>query len=550
MLLKIYVAGKAETLETVAKKYHMSVETLIAFNPHIISPNRDIVGIRVHIPEEDAAEVPSAELPICPPIIPPGFINDWIPLTPLEKMAQTEYDVLIVGSGAGGGAVLWRLCEQWKRNGKRIGVVERGDLLVPTHARNISTLDYERFDQFFYNPKISKRGGYPEFSGVEQVFALGGRTLFWATESPRMASSEIAKWPLTLQEMDLYYGIAEKIMNVTQSYTYKNSITDLMLQRLQANGYPQATVLPIAADRRKSSDGEIHSNVFFSSILLLGKALNQRSFDLSTNARVVRVLTEREKTVGVEVMSPDKKSHFLKAKTVILATSTLETPRILLNSGIQGEAIGHYLMDHSFVSAKGIMNGRNIPDVLGTFSIFLPQIKGHPYQIEVHGPNDLVGNNYKHTLKNGDWEIAFLCLGQVEPRFENSVTLDWDRRDDYGVPEMDIHFARSSDDKAVIRQMSATMKQMASVMGVRLAALDGQPAVCLRHPGTAHDAGTCRMGDDPSTSATNRFCQIHGVPNLYIADNSVFPNMGAANPTLSTIALAIRTADHIIAQLR
>lgn len=57
------------------------------------------------------------------------------------------------------------------------------------------------------------------------------------------------------------------------------------------------------------------------------------------------------------------------------------------------------------------------------------------------------------------------------------------------------------------------------------------------------------MGDDPATSATNRYGQIHGVPGLYVADNSVLPLTGAANPTLTTVALAIRTADYILEQI-
>lgn len=63
-----------------------------------------------------------------------------------------------------------------------------------------------------------------------------------------------------------------------------------------------------------------------------------------------------------------------------------------------------------------------------------------------------------------------------------------------------------------------------------------------------HEAGTCRIGDDPATSATNRYGQIHGVPGLYVADNCVLPLTGAANPTLTTVALAIRTADYIPGQ--
>ena len=56
------------------------------------------------------------------------------------------------------------------------------------------------------------------------------------------------------------------------------------------------------------------------------------------------------------------------------------------------------------------------------------------------------------------------------------------------------------------------------------------------------------MGDDPATSATNQYGQIHGVPGLYVADNSVLRLTGAANPTLTTVALAIRTADYILSQ--
>ncbi|HTG71440.1 MAG TPA: hypothetical protein VL921_19435 [Candidatus Udaeobacter sp.] len=70
-------------------------------------------------------------------------------------MAQTDYDVLIIGSGAGGGAALWRLCEQWGDNGKKIGMVEAGDLLLPTHGRNLPTFDEERLNQFINNPKFS-----------------------------------------------------------------------------------------------------------------------------------------------------------------------------------------------------------------------------------------------------------------------------------------------------------------------------------------------------------------------------------------------------------
>ena len=72
----------------------------------LLNLDRDIAGILVHIPDQDHTAIPPAALQSCSPIIPPAFMDYWISLTSLEKMAQTDYDVLIVGSGAEGGAVL------------------------------------------------------------------------------------------------------------------------------------------------------------------------------------------------------------------------------------------------------------------------------------------------------------------------------------------------------------------------------------------------------------------------------------------------------------
>ena len=84
-------------------------------------------------------------------------------------------------------------------------------------------------------------------------------------------------------------------------------------------------------------------------------------------------------------------------------------------------------------------------------------------------------------------------------------------------------------------------------MGVTL----DESTLVLRPPGAdMHEACTCRMGDDPATSATNRHGQIHGVQGLYVADNSVLPTLTAAGPVLSNTALAIRLADHIVRQSR
>ncbi len=118
--------------------------------------------------------------PTCPPGPPTDYLDQWIPLTPIEQMEQTDYDVLIIGTGAGGSAVLWRLCEQLGATGKRIGIVEAGDLLLPMHAQNIPTLDIERADNYSLIRKFRYRlgRGFPNFRQQPCFTHLGEERCF------------------------------------------------------------------------------------------------------------------------------------------------------------------------------------------------------------------------------------------------------------------------------------------------------------------------------------------------------------------------------------
>ena len=146
--MKVWVAHENDTLRTIADKNHLQLEELIALNPSIESPDQNIAGKPVYLPSlSDFTKSRVAEIPTC--TVSTDYINNWIPLTSLEDMAETDYDVLIVGTGAGGGAVLWRLCEQWQNQGKRIGIIERGDMVLQSHARNIPTMNGERLTKYF-----------------------------------------------------------------------------------------------------------------------------------------------------------------------------------------------------------------------------------------------------------------------------------------------------------------------------------------------------------------------------------------------------------------
>ncbi|WP_233531087.1 GMC family oxidoreductase [Paenibacillus alkalitolerans] len=536
----VYVTEHGDTLRNIANRYDYEVSNLLSLNPHIAGSDfRLSADIQVKLPSPLPQARKLGEDPVqCPPppAIPPLF--HWIPLTPVEIMAQTDYDVLIVGSGAGGAAVLWRLCQQWAQSGKRIGMVEAGDLLLPTHAFHIPTFNEPQALEYWRQVAVHKKEEWPDFQGAKIVYGLGGRTLIWYGWSPRFEPPAFRTWPITYKELLPYYTIAEQIMNVTTQYTQGSSLQEILLHRLLAGGYPEATSVPLSTDLQQTQFGQVHSNVYFSSIDFLAYALNTRHFDLAVNTPAVQILTEKGRAAGVKVVTADKRSYEISAKTVVVCGSTWETPRLLLNSGIPGEAIGKYLQFHPVYEGYGTVDRADFPEILGVAAIYVPDIDERNYQLQIFS------DYYYHFIEKplrAKERTEVHCYGVVEPRASNYVYLDPVRRDAYGVPLLNVEFSFSEKDMALLREMHAQALAFTAAAGMEL----DIPFV-LRPPGTDnHESGTCRMGDDPATSATNRYGQIHGVPGLFVADNSVLNLTSPANPTLTTIALAIRTADYI-----
>lgn len=141
-----------------------------------------------------------------------------------------------------------------------------------------------------------------------------------------------------------------------------------------------------------------------------------------------------------------------------------------------------------------------------------------------------------------DVELRLDSFSTVEPRYENYVSINKNTKPDgWGLPQIDIHFSFSERDLTAMQDLVREIKSVITAMNFKLLG-----SVCLLPIGrNTHDMGTCRMGDNPSNSTTNRYGQVHGIQGLFVAGNSVIPTSGAANPTLTTVALAIRTADYI-----
>ncbi|AJY75895.1 GMC oxidoreductase [Paenibacillus beijingensis] len=538
--LKYYLANDGDTLVAIANRYNVEVDQLILLNPHLRDPDIKLGGCLLSIPPSTERKFDLSGIPVCPPRKIEYPMKQFIALTSLEQMAETDYDVIIVGTGAGGGAALWRLCERWRQTGKKVGVVERGPIVLQAHIANFPTLD-GRFWDFFLDPLHSFPIGdfFPDMPGAREVFALGGRMLYWGLVSPRMSAFELQHLPVSAQEMETYYNIAEQQMFVSKQTEWVTPLQQAVLNRFWEKGVPQAQIAPKAINLDPARYGPV---VYFSSISFLADASKLHPYDLAIHARAIRILTANKKVAGIEVMTPDKTTYSLRTKSLVISANAFETPRLLLYSGINDGPIGHYLTNHSFLdftlraSAKPayLPDIGNPPYMEWPAQILVPESVGKPFQLQ------FLRSGYSR-IGQQRFELSGLSFGKVESRYENKLFLNRNRQDVYGIPEIQVDFSYSARDNEIIGEIIESIHKTADLLG-----FDLPPDYCLHTPGTDyHEMGTCRMGFDPATSAADPYGQIHGTEGLYIADNSVLPTTGAANPTLTTVALAIRTADYI-----
>jgi choline dehydrogenase-like flavoprotein len=124
------------------------------------------------------------------------------------------------------------------------------------------------------------------------------------------------------------------------------------------------------------------------------------------------------------------------------------------------------------------------------------------------------------------------------PHAGTYVELDYEKKDQFGLPLAKRVLGWSDHDMTLFREMTRWSKDILEASGAEIFAVGEKPQ-------TNHELGGARMGSDPKRSVVNAYCQTHDVPNLFVVDGSVFPSASEKNPTHTIMALAARTADHI-----
>jgi choline dehydrogenase-like flavoprotein len=319
---------------------------------------------------------------------------------------------------------------------------------------------------------------------------------------------------------------------------------------------------------------------FNSSFTTLKDALATGKCDLVANARAYRVSTDNEnRASGVQYIDTVTRQHKeIKAGVVILAASALESTRVLLNSRSSRNAnglanssgvLGRYYTD----SIKGGGAEGTVPDPINPPALFGPKrptgiyivrfrnvpgsppiksfLRGYGLQgdtgtgFRANAPG--FGEAYKQAAKEPVERFTFQGYGESLPRFENYVELDPKVVDTFGIPVLRMHIRWGDNERNLVKDAGEQSAEMLEAAGLKNIKVHSE----IHPPGDAnHDVGTARMGSDPKTSVLNGFQQTHDVKNLFVMDGSCFNSAGCQNPTLTIMALAVRSCDYLKEELR
>ncbi|MDB6080050.1 MAG: family oxidoreductase, partial [Akkermansiaceae bacterium] len=330
---------------------------------------------------------------------------------------------------------------------------------------------------------------------------------------------------------------------------------------------------------------------FQSTTVLLPIALATGNLDIITDAMVRQVITDASgKATGVHyVDKPTRTDAIAKARIVILSASTCETARILLNSKTaqfpNGLANSSGQVGRNLTDSVGSSMGGHIPameglppyneDGAGGNHVYVPwwnygiQEKlgfARGYHIEMGGGRSMPGMGslgmldrtspgvYGKKLKEEarryyGASVWYAGRGEMIPNENCYCEIDPDRVDQWGIPVLRFHWKWSQHEIGQADHMQKTFADLINSMGGKATPRPGKEA--LNKPGEIiHEAGTCIMGKEAKSSVVNSFGQTWDVKNLFLMDGSILPSNPDKNLTLTVLALAWRSSDYLLGEMK
>jgi choline dehydrogenase-like flavoprotein len=514
-----------------------------------------------------------------------------------------SYDVIIIGSGAGGGTLARHLAP----SGKRILLLERGDWL----PQELANCDAEAV--FVKNRYVSPDTWYDERGKAFQPqvhYFVGGATKLYGAALYRQRKEDFGElrhhdgispaWPISYEEMEPYYTKAEHLYQVhgargedpteppsSAPYPYPAVSHEPRIQQLSDDlaraGYhpfhaPCGIMLnehnrPYSACRRCiACDGFpcIWHAKADAEVLSVRPALEYSNVTLLTNARATRLTTNAAGAAVTEVVvEHNGQSDTYQGDIIVVACGATNSAKLLLMSANDkhphglangSNQVGRNYMFHNSTAVLAISREENPTQFQKTLGLndFYFGMEGFAYPM---GNIQMVGKSqgpmYKgekpietrlaplFTLNDiARHAVDFWLSTEDLPDPNNRVTVDKEGR---------VTLSYTPNNQVARQKLYDKLKSMLSQLGMHPDHLIPRNVYMKNEvpvAGVAHQAGTCRFGKEPKTSVLDVTCKAHELDNLYVVDTSFFPSISAVNPALTAMANALRVGDHLLTRLR
>ena len=505
-----------------------------------------------------------------------------------------NYDIIIIGSGAGGGTLAYTLAD----TGKKILILERGDYL-PREKENWDP--YALFIAERYNPDeewLDKEGN--PFKPSTHYY-VGGNTKFYGAALLRLREKDFEEvehyggvspaWPLKYKDFQPYYLKAETLYSVhgergtdptepkekapypCPPLSHEPRIQEIFDQ-IKATGhtpFPLPVGIRLNEKNREKSEcircdtcdgfpcmvdakADAHTTC-------IRKALEHDNVTLKRNVKVNRLITDDSgKRVTMIEGEEEGKSVSFKGKLVILSCGAINSSALLLKSksdkhpnGLANSSglVGRHYMCHNNSAIVAISTKKNPTHFQKTLAIndyyFGADDSKYPL-----GHIQLLGKVKKEMLEGdapkltpelaleelADHAIGWWITSEDLPDPENRVTVT-----DEG--QITLHYTPNN--MEAHERLLKKLKKMLGECGKFLHIFPTNVYLSKKIPlaAVAHQVGTCRFGTDPKTSVLDINCKAHDLDNLYVVDGSFFPSVSGVNPGLTIIANSLRVGDHL-----
>ena len=511
--------------------------------------------------------------------------------------SSDRYDVIIIGTGAGGGSLLHRLAP----SGKKILVLERGDY-VPREKDNWNphVVNVEAK----YNTKELWRTDSGEPLHPHTNYYVGGNTKFYGAALFRMRRQDFGTlvhkdgvspaWPISYDDLEPYYQQAEQLYevhgnrgedptepNASGPYPFPAVSHEPRIQQLAddfAKGGLQPFHVPLGVrldEKNPRASKCIRCNtcdgfpclVYAKSdaqVMCVDPALAHANVTLLTNARATKLETSasgREVT-GVQVERNGRTERY-SGDIIVIAAGAINSAALLLRSANEkhprglangSDVVGRHYMGHINSVVMAISKTPNPTLFQKTLALndFYFGDKEFPFPM---GHISFVGKLDAETLKAGappvapGWGLDLMAKHSLDfwltsedlPDPNNRVTVNH---------QGEIVLSYKPNNGEAHDQLKRRLKHHLGE-DAHHGFLDRNLYIGQRIPlaGVAHQNGTVRFGRDPKTSALDVDCKAHEFDNLYVVDGSFFPSSAAVNPALTIIANALRVGDHLLDRL-